>query len=239
LTILLANSTPIVCADRELSTSFFLASHETPYLVREQSAQTIGVEFASKIVKVGDRRIKLQLWDTAGQERFRSVTRSYYRGAAGVILVFDITRRSTFASLQRWLDDVRALTSPQASIVLVGAKCDKEDDREVSWDEGSRWAAERELHYLESSSLIAYQTNAPFMHLTRSILLSIESGLLDPSSPGSGVSYGDRHLRLRRARSGSIWSDGEESGRLSMLLMDEEGRGRGTSWFRRRRGKCC
>jgi len=207
---------------------------------REQSAQTIGVEFASRIVKVGDRRIKLQLWDTAGQERFRSVTRSYYRGAAGVILLFDITRRSTFTPLQRWLDDARALASPHASIVLVGAKCDKEDDREISWDEGSRWAAERQLHYLESSALIAYQTNAPFMHLTRSILLSIESGLLDPSSPGSGVSYGDRHLRLRRARSGSIWSDGEESGRLSMLLMDEEeGRGRGVSWFRSRRGKCC
>ncbi|KAF8312410.1 ras-domain-containing protein [Cantharellus anzutake] len=217
-----------------------LLHHFVRNTFREQSAHTIGVEFASRIVKIGDRRIKLQLWDTAGQERFRSVTRSYYRGAAGVILVFDITRRCTFSPLQRWLDDARALASPQASIVLVGAKCDREEDREVSWDEASRWAAERQLHYLESSSLTAYQTTAPFLHLTRSILLSIESGLLDPSSPGSGVSYGDRHLRLRRARSGSTWSDGDESGRLSVLLMSEEGRGRRTLWFGRGRGgKCC
>ena len=59
---------------------------------KDQSAHTIGVEFSSRLIKIGNKSVKLQLWDTAGQERFRSVTRSYYRGAAGAILVYDITK---------------------------------------------------------------------------------------------------------------------------------------------------
>ncbi|CZT25290.1 related to GTPase Rab4, small G protein superfamily [Ramularia collo-cygni] len=99
---------------------------------RVLSSQTIGVEFASKIVKVGSpgqqrRRIKLQLWDTAGTERFRSVSRSYYRGAAGAILVYDICNQRTFADLGTFLGDARALASPQMSVVCVGNKVDLVD----------------------------------------------------------------------------------------------------------------
>ncbi|KAF3913816.1 hypothetical protein ABW21_db0201426 [Orbilia brochopaga] len=92
------------------------------------SSQTIGVEFSSKIIKVGTgtrrKRIKLQLWDTAGQERFRSVTRSYYRGAAGALLIYDITRRPTFTSLPTFLADARALASDSLTLLLVGNKSD-------------------------------------------------------------------------------------------------------------------
>ncbi|KAL2017465.1 hypothetical protein VTK56DRAFT_2061 [Thermocarpiscus australiensis] len=99
---------------------------------RVLSSQTIGVEFASKIIKVGTgarrKRIKLQLWDTAGTERFRSVSRSYYRGAAGAILVYDITSRISFNNLQPFLNDARALASPNLSILLVGNKLDLAGD---------------------------------------------------------------------------------------------------------------
>ncbi|AEO69936.1 uncharacterized protein THITE_2120693 [Thermothielavioides terrestris NRRL 8126] len=99
---------------------------------RVLSSQTIGVEFASKIIKVGTgarrKRIKLQLWDTAGTERFRSVSRSYYRGAAGAILIYDITSRASFNSLQPFLNDARALASPNLSLVLVGNKLDLAGD---------------------------------------------------------------------------------------------------------------
>ncbi|KAI5810580.1 ras family-domain-containing protein [Pyronema omphalodes] len=92
------------------------------------SSQTIGVEFSSKIIKVGTgarrKRVKLQLWDTAGQERFRSVTRSYYRGAAGALLIYDITSHPSFTSLPTFLADARALASPNLTLVLVGNKCD-------------------------------------------------------------------------------------------------------------------
>jgi small GTP-binding protein len=95
---------------------------------RTLSSQTIGVEFASKIIRVGTgarrKRIKLQLWDTAGTERFRSVSRSYYRGAAGAILVYDITSHSTFRMLPQFLNDARALASPNLTVLLVGNKSD-------------------------------------------------------------------------------------------------------------------
>ena len=98
---------------------------------RVLSSQTIGVEFSSKIVKVGSgtnrRRIKLQLWDTAGTERFRSVSRSYYRGAAGAILVYDVTSLASFNALPTFLSDARALASPNLTVILAGNKSDLAD----------------------------------------------------------------------------------------------------------------
>ncbi|KAK5744405.1 hypothetical protein LTR17_002115 [Elasticomyces elasticus] len=95
------------------------------------TSQTIGVEFASKIVKVGSqgrrKRVKLQLWDTAGTERFRSVSRSYYRGAAGAVLVYDVSNSATFAQLPTFLNDARALASPHLTTILVGNKADLTD----------------------------------------------------------------------------------------------------------------
>ncbi|KAF2207258.1 hypothetical protein CERZMDRAFT_14944, partial [Cercospora zeae-maydis SCOH1-5] len=123
---------------------------------RVLSSQTIGVEFASKIVKIGDssgsstamngtyraggrdsapsrrKRIKLQLWDTAGTERFRSVSRSYYRGAAGAILVYDVNNSESFRGLGEFLRDARTLGSPQLSVVLVGNKKDLKEDPELA-----------------------------------------------------------------------------------------------------------
>lgn len=116
-------------------------------------------------------------------------------------------------NLSRWLADARALASPQMVTVLVGCKSDREDDREVEWAEASRWAAENgttnstvvqtsltihpptDLHFMETSALSGDNVEAPFLLAARSILLSIESGQLDPEKQGSGVSYGDRGLR--------------------------------------------
>ncbi|KAG9314332.1 ras family-domain-containing protein [Chiua virens] len=164
-----------------------LLHHFTHNAFKDHSQHTIGVEFSSRTVKLGEKKIKLQLWDTAGQERFRSVTRSYYRGAAGVILVYDITNRETFLNLSKWLADARTLASPHLVAVLVGNKSDREEDREVEWAEASRWAAENGVHFLESSSLSGDNVEAPFLLAARSILLSIESGVLDPEKAGSGL----------------------------------------------------
>ena len=83
---------------------------------------TIGVEFGTRIIEVSGQKIKLQIWDTAGQERFRAVTRSYYRGAAGALMVYDITRRSTYNHLSSWLTDARNLTNSNTVIFLIGNK---------------------------------------------------------------------------------------------------------------------
>ncbi|CAE6431534.1 unnamed protein product [Rhizoctonia solani] len=147
---------------------------------KEHSQHTIGVEFSSRTINIGEKRVKLQLWDTAGQERFRSVTRSYYRGAAACLLVYDITSRASFLNLSRWLADARALASPQLVAVLVGNKTDREEEREVEWSEASKWASENDVHFIETSSLTGDNIEKPFALAARAILLSIESGQLDP-----------------------------------------------------------
>ncbi|KAL5495418.1 RAB4B [Sanghuangporus sanghuang] len=213
-----------------------LLHHFTHNAFKAHSQHTIGVEFSSRLIKLGEKKIKLQLWDTAGQERFRSVTRSYYRGAAGAILVFDITDRNSYVNLSRWLDDARALASPNLVTVLVGNKSDRaEEDREVSWAEASRWASQHGVHYIETSSLTGENVEAPFMLAARQILLSIESGELDPEKAGSGVSYGDR--ALRRVGSSSRFSFGSGSStsgrRRSSIRLKLRG------WIPGTGGPCC
>ena len=92
---------------------------------------TIGVEFGARMINKNDKQIKLQIWDTAGQESFRSITRSYYRGATGALLVYDVTRRETFDHLQSWLEDAKQNSNTTMTIMLIGNKCDLESKRQV------------------------------------------------------------------------------------------------------------
>ncbi|XP_075215187.1 RAS oncogene family member Rab19 [Lycorma delicatula] len=101
----------------------------------ERHGNTIGVDFSMKTVSVDGKKVKLQIWDTAGQERFRTITQSYYRSANGVIIVYDITKRSSFLGLQRWIEEVRRYTASNVMLVLVGNKCDLEPLREVEFAE--------------------------------------------------------------------------------------------------------
>eukprot|EP00039_Didymoeca_costata_P009258 m.122166 g.122166 ORF g.122166 m.122166 type:complete len:210 (+) comp14420_c4_seq1:196-825(+) len=162
---------------------------------KSESSHTIGVEFGSKVVSCGGKSIKLQIWDTAGQERFRSVTRSYYRGAAGALLVYDISSRETYNALANWLTDARTLASQEIVIVLVGNKKDLEADREVTFLEASRFAQENELMFLETSARTGENVEETFLKCARTILSKIESGQLDPEKMGSGIQYGDASLR--------------------------------------------
>lgn len=162
------------------------------------STHTIGVEFGSKVITTGGKTIKLQIWDTAGQERFRSVTRSYYRGAAGALLVYDITSRESFNALSNWLSDARALASPNIVIILCGNKVDLEADREVTFLEASRFAQENEMMFLETSALSGLNVDEAFLKCAKTILNKIDCGELDPSRMGSGIQYGDASLRQMR-----------------------------------------
>ncbi|XP_052127160.1 ras-related protein Rab-4B [Frankliniella occidentalis] len=168
---------------------------------KDNSSHTIGVEFGSKIVKVGGKSVKLQIWDTAGQERFRSVTRSYYRGAAGALLVYDITSRDSFNALSNWLRDARTLAGPNIVILLVGNKKDLDSKREVTFLEASKFAQENELIFLESSAKTGENIEESFLKCSKSILSKIETGELDPERIGSGIQYGDlRHLQTNTTR---------------------------------------
>ncbi|VDD82412.1 unnamed protein product [Mesocestoides corti] len=121
---------------------------------------TIGVEFGTRIIEINDQKVKLQIWDTAGQERFRAVTKSYYHGAMGALLVYDITRRSTFHHIQNWLSDARKLTSANTVIIMIGNKSDLEEQRDVSYEDGKTLADENGLMFLECSAKSA-RTDEP------------------------------------------------------------------------------
>jgi len=158
-------------------------------------SHTIGVEFGAKIIEVSGKFIKLQIWDTAGQERFRSVTRSYYRGAAGCVLVYDITSRESFNHLTSWLNDARALATSELVIVLVGNKTDLQEDREVTFLEASRFAQENDLMFLETSAKSGDNVEEVFMKCAKTILNKIESGVIRPDDMGSGIQLGPTRKR--------------------------------------------
>uniref|UniRef100_A0A1A8V7G9 RAB4a, member RAS oncogene family n=3 Tax=Nothobranchius TaxID=28779 RepID=A0A1A8V7G9_NOTFU len=160
---------------------------------------TIGASFMTKTVQYQNELHKFLIWDTAGQERFRSVTRSYYRGAAGALLVYDITSRETYNALTTWLSDARMLASQNIVIILCGNKKDLDADREVTFLEASRFAQENELMFLETSALTGENVEEAFVQCARKILNKIESGELDPERMGSGIQYGDAALRQLRS----------------------------------------
>ncbi|KAI3463056.1 hypothetical protein Pfo_019719 [Paulownia fortunei] len=151
---------------------------------------TIGVEFGARMVTIDGRPIKLQIWDTAGQESFRSITRSYYRGAAGALLVYDITRRETFNHLASWLEDARQHANPNMTIMLVGNKSDLAHRRAVSKEEGEQFAKENGLLFLEASARTAQNVEEAFAKTSAKILQKIQEGVFDVSNESSGIRVG-------------------------------------------------
>ncbi|KAL6319561.1 hypothetical protein AAG906_014237 [Vitis piasezkii] len=155
---------------------------------RLDSKPTIGVEFAYRNIKVGDKLIKAQIWDTAGQERFRAITSSYYRGALGALLVYDITRRATFENLKKWLRELRDFGKPDMVIVLVGNKSDLGHSREVDEEEGKTLAEMEGLCFMETSALENLNVEEAFLHMITKIhevtsQKNLEAKLNEPVKP--------------------------------------------------------
>ncbi|PRP89454.1 hypothetical protein PROFUN_01317 [Planoprotostelium fungivorum] len=148
---------------------------------------TIGVEFGARLVNINTTQVKLQIWDTAGQEHFRSITRSYYRGAAGALLVYDITRRDTFNHLNTWLEDAKQHCN---SNMLIGNKSDLDHKRAVTYEEGEQFARENNLIFIETSAKTASNVEEAFIKTARMINEKIEKGTFDVSNEMYGVKLG-------------------------------------------------
>lgn len=135
-------------------------------------APTIGVDFKIKLLTVGGKRLKLTIWDTAGQERFRTLTSSYYRGAQGIILVYDVTRRDTFTNLSDvWAKEVDLYSTNQDCVkMLVGNKVDRESERVVSREEGIALAMEHGCLFLECSAKTRENVEQCFEELALKIM---------------------------------------------------------------------
>lgn len=151
---------------------------------------TIGVEFGARMITIRNKPIKLQIWDTAGQESFRSITRSYYRGAAGALLVYDITRRETFTHLSTWLEDARQHANPNMTIMLIGNKCDLAHRRAVTTEEGAQFAKENGLIFLETSAKTSQNVEEAFINTAAKVYQKIEEGILDVSNESLGIKVG-------------------------------------------------
>jgi len=167
---------------------------------------TIGVEFGARMIHVDQQQVKLQIWDTAGQESFRSITRSYYRGAAGALLVYDITRRETFTHLSRWLEEARQNGNPHMVIMLIGNKSDLEHRRQVTVEEGEAFAEEHGLIFLETSAKTAANVEEAFVNTARKIYENIQNGLSDVNNEAHGIKVG-----MANAPSGGNYNRGGSS----------------------------
>ncbi|XP_077322987.1 ras-related protein Rab-2B isoform X1 [Lithobates pipiens] len=157
---------------------------------------TIGVEFGARMINIDGKPIKLQIWDTAGQESFRSITRSYYRGAAGALLVYDITRRETFSHLTSWLEDARQHSSSNMVIILIGNKSDLEGRRDVSREEGEAFAREHGLIFMETSAKTAANVEEAFIGTAKEIYKKIQQGLFDVNNEANGIKVGPQQTLL-------------------------------------------
>uniref|UniRef100_A0A7M4FEH2 Ras-related protein Rab-3 n=1 Tax=Crocodylus porosus TaxID=8502 RepID=A0A7M4FEH2_CROPO len=113
---------------------------------------TVGIDFKVKTIYRNDKRIKLQIWDTAGQERYRTITTAYYRGAMGFILMYDITNEESFNAVQDWSTQIKTYSWDNAQVLLVGNKCDMEDERVVSSERGRQLAEHLGFEFFEASA---------------------------------------------------------------------------------------
>lgn len=146
------------------------------------SKATIGVEFQTQSMEFDGKEIKAQIWDTAGQERFRAVTSAYYRGAVGALVVYDISRRHTFESVGRWLDELKMHSDMNVVTMLVGNKCDLESLREVPIEESKALAEAEKLFFIETSALNATNVNDAFQIVIKEVYNNMSRKALNSGS---------------------------------------------------------
>ena len=131
---------------------------------------TIAVEFCTKEIELADNyKVKVQLWDTAGQERFKSLAMTYYRKAYGILLLFDVTKRSSFISCKKYLEEVRLNSDKNCVIYLIGNKIDLENQRQISHEEGELFANKEKIKYVETSAIKNLRVEEVFSSLLNNI----------------------------------------------------------------------
>ena len=156
---------------------------------REDFYATIGVEFSHKKFIVENRKIKAQIWDTAGQERYKAITRAYYKGAKGAFIVYDITRKETFDDVDKWRNELISSCNQEITVMLIGNKCDLEDQREISKEQGEEKAKSFGFSFLETSALSGENLEKGFQMLIEEIYqkYKVEQSKSDEINLNSGA----------------------------------------------------
>jgi Ras-related protein Rab-1A len=136
----------------------------------ESYISTIGVDFRFRTVKIDKKTTKLQIWDTAGQERFRTITSAYYRGADGIIMVFDVTSTESFDHVNDWLKEVNRYAAEGTVKLLVGNKSDRTADRVVTEAQAKEFADELGIPYIETSAKSAKNVEEAFLTMAGELI---------------------------------------------------------------------
>jgi small GTP-binding protein len=136
------------------------------------SKATVGVEFGTKNIEIDNKRIKVQIWDTAGQERYKSITSTYYKGAKGAFIVYDITRKSTFDNIDKWIGDLKNNGDENMIVYLVGNKSDLNDMREVRKDEAMTKSEKFNIAFSETSALYGDNIHKIFQDLMEKVYIN-------------------------------------------------------------------
>ncbi|KAI7859888.1 ras family-domain-containing protein [Circinella umbellata] len=161
-----------------------------------ESKSTIGVEFATKTMDISEHKIKAQIWDTSGQERYRAITGAYYRGAVGALLVYDITRQSSFENVDHWLKELREHADNNITLMLVGNKSDLADTgRQVSIEQAKAYASESEMLFFETSALNASNVEVAFKTVFERVYDTVPKTVAQDSEAGAGP--GQNTIRLK------------------------------------------
>ena len=136
---------------------------------QESYISTIGVDFKIKTIELDGKVIKLQIWDTAGQERFRTITSSYYRGAHGIIVVYDVTDQESFNNVKVWLQEIDRYANENVNKLLVGNKSDLTSKKVVDYETAKAFADELGIPFLETSAKSAANVEQSFMTMAAEI----------------------------------------------------------------------
>ncbi|KAI1394105.1 ras-domain-containing protein [Hypoxylon trugodes] len=153
---------------------------------------TIGIDFKIRTIELDGKRVKLQIWDTAGQERFRTITTAYYRGAMGILLVYDVTDQRSFENIRTWFANVEQHATEGVNKILIGNKCDWEEKRVVSTEQGEALAKELGIPFLEVSAKSNINIDEAFYSLAADIKKRIiVTSKNESATSGVNVSQGE------------------------------------------------
>ena len=160
---------------------------------------TIGIDFKIKTIQLDGKRIKLQIWDTAGQERFRTITTSYFRGAQGILLVYDCTDRQTFQSIRNWVAQIQMHADVNVNKILIGNKCDMQEQRAVTAEEGQQLAKEYKINFFETSAKQDINVEKCFLTIAQEVKerLIVDGGGATQGNGGHRLAPGSAATRSR------------------------------------------
>ena len=137
-----------------------------------QYLSTIGIDFQIKILNINSKKIRLQIWDTAGEERFRNIAKNYFQSSDGFLVVYDITNKESFDTLDYWIEEIKSNSQELSKMILVGNKCDIEKERKIKKDDGKAYAKKKQIKFFEVSAKEGTNVNEVFEDLVKDILKS-------------------------------------------------------------------